>query len=196
MAINIVNYLVLTTLSMFLTLKVYSLPLHARDVNLDVDNSSGYNEHNYSQNSPKILFLMNGKQFSLEVNSDYVQLKQVKTNNILGKVRAQQYEYGKINELALAENNWLWINGDETDYMARVDVSKSIPTIEPPVKLPDLYVNQCHILFRIWGSCIRAQGHYDPVSGHITIEGHPKSLFGFTKLKTLEIVDGVVSPSY
>ena len=134
-----------------------------------------------------IFFIYDNQSFSIQATGEYVILKRKKENEVLQRVHAEQYEYGDVSKLVLTKANLLWIDGEETDYVAKLSIDGEIPTIIELKELADLYTHQCHILLRLAGFCIKAGSQYDPESGVITIKGYPKSIFGLASLSTIKI---------
>lgn len=131
----------------------------------------------------------NGKIFYItKWHNDDLLVKQKGNENIFQKVKAKQYEYGEINELTLSKSgNWLWINGDETDYVALIKTYQTSIELEKLIRLPKLYSKPCSLIGEWFGNCLLAQGHYSYILDRIFITGHNPTLFGSAKVFTYEV---------
>ena len=109
-------------------------------------------------------------------------------------VEFKQNITSQIEALALGKDGWLWIDGAEIDYMARLDLSSKPPTLGNPVALPELYTKPCSKLAHFWASCSRAQGNWSPTLNRAFISGHPVTLFGRSNPAGFEIIAGESKP--
>ncbi|MBG1270808.1 hypothetical protein [Nostoc sp. WHI] len=131
----------------------------------------------------------NGKTFYItKRQNDDLLVKQRGDEKIFQQVKAKQYKYGEINELILSKTGyWLWINGDETDYVALIKTYKTSIELEKPIPLPKLYSKPCSFIEEWFGNCLLAQGHYSYVLDRIFVTGHSSTWLGSTNLFTYEI---------
>lgn len=130
---------------------------------------------------------------SLEVVVSGVDTLLLKRSGIptpLLSVRAPQYDYGQIEALVSTQDGWLWIDGGQIDYMARLDLNANPPTLSPPKALPELYERPCSFWHRFWGNCIIAQGVYSQALDRVFITGHRATFWGRSSLTTFEIIAG------
>ena len=130
---------------------------------------------------------------SLEVvvsGVDTLLLKRSGTPTPLVSVRTPQYDYGQIDALVSTRDGWLWIDGGQIDYMARLDLNANPPTLGTPKALPELYERPCSFWHRFWGNCIIAQGVYSQALDRVLITGHPATFWGRSSLTTLQIIAG------
>ncbi|MDY7047261.1 MAG: hypothetical protein RPG89_01190 [Microcystis panniformis WG22] len=130
---------------------------------------------------------------SLEVvvsGIDTLLLKRSGIPTPLLSVRAPQYDYGQIEALVSTQDGWLWIDGGQIDYMARLDLNANPPTLSPPKALPELYERPCSFWHRFWGNCIIAQGVYSQALDRVFITGHRATFWGRSSLTTFEIIAG------
>jgi hypothetical protein len=133
---------------------------------------------------------VNGESFHVVASHDRLLLMRKEGAAPLAEVRAQQYEYGKISSLALGEDGWLWIDGDETDYMALLDLNRKPPTLGRPVALPYLAYEPCSIWQHFWEECRRAQGIYSATLDRAFITGHRVTFLGQPDLVSIEMRSG------
>jgi hypothetical protein len=108
----------------------------------------------------------------------------------LAEVRVPQYEYGGIKTLALTKDNWLWVDGDETDYMIPLNFNQKLPTLGPPVALPELYIEPCSIWSRLWLQCRKEEGIYSRTLNRVFITGHRASFLGQADIVSYEVIKG------
>jgi hypothetical protein len=124
-----------------------------------------------------------------KLHNDYLVVKQKGKKKIFQKVEAKQYQYGEINELILSKSgNWLWVNGDETDYIALINTQKTSIKLEKLISLPKVYSKPCSLIEEWLGNCLLAQGHYSYVLDRVFITGHSPTLFGSSNLFTYEMI--------
>ena len=139
---------------------------------------------------PQVTFSVGGESFRVEADGSRLLLKREKEEKPLQQISAPQYEYGKINALALVSNSWLWIDGDETDYTALIRKEKSSLTLATPIPLPEIYTKPCSFWGQWWTECIREQGLYSATLKRAFITGHRANLFGSAKLVSFEVSAG------
>jgi hypothetical protein len=123
---------------------------------------------------------------------DTLLLKRVGTPTPLVSVRAPQYDYGQIDALVLMRDGWLWINGGQIDYVARLDRNANPPTLGTPKALPELYTRPCSFWARFWMECAfpLERGVYSRALDRVFITGHRATFWGRPSLTTFEIVGG------
>ncbi|MDB9376024.1 hypothetical protein [Nodularia sphaerocarpa] len=131
----------------------------------------------------------NGNTFYItKSHNDYLLVEKRGDKKNFQTVQANQYEYGEINELILSQGgNWLWVNGDETDYVVLIKTYKTSIELETLIPLPKLYSKPCSFIGEWWSNCILAQGHYSYVLDRVFVTGHSPTLFGSSNLSTYEI---------
>jgi hypothetical protein len=130
-----------------------------------------------------------GEPFHLLVSgSDRLLLTRGEDQTPLSQVSARQYEYGTIKDLIFSQDGWLWIDGEETDYIALLELGKRFPKIGEPKPLPELYSKPCSYWGRWWGNCLRAQGYYSHTLDRVLITGHRVSLWGRPSLVSFELM--------
>lgn len=106
----------------------------------------------------------------------------------------KQYDYGALRALQRLTPNLLWIDGDETDYTARLQLDAASPSIEEPRTLPFLATKPCSFWARFWGDCWRAQGQVGANLGRVFVTGHRPTLFGISRQETLEVTESGTRP--
>lgn|GEM_PF-1209060 len=136
------------------------------------------------------IFSVRGERFHVAASYDRLLLTQGDNPTPLAQIPVPQREFRIIDALILGEDSWLWIDGDEIDYMARLDLQQQPPTLGQPVALPDLTEQPCPALFHFLGSCMRAQGRYSNTLNWAFITGHRVTLLGWPSLVSFEIVAG------
>jgi len=144
----------------------------------------------------QITFQVQGDFFqAIVVTGRSVQIRRLRETIPLAKVKAPQ-EFGRIKELTLIEGgNWLWIDGEQTDYIAHLNRNQIPPALETPVALPQLYTRTCPFWRRLLGSAsltcgFRAQGRYSPTLDRVFITGHPPTVWGRSQPIAYEMVEG------
>jgi hypothetical protein len=118
---------------------------------------------------PEVAFEVEGELFRVVAQSSHLLLMRDKETTPIARVDALQYEYGKINTLVLVQNDWIWIDGDETDYIASLNQEKKLPTLGTPTELPELYVEPCSFWQRFWLKCRLQGGVYSPTLERVFI---------------------------
>jgi len=126
--------------------------------------------------------------------ADYLDLTRPEEETSLAWVRAKQREYALIHALTLGKDGWLWIDGTEIDYMARLDLSSKPPTLGNPVALPELYTKPCSKFAHFWAICLYADGTWSPTLNRAFISGHPVTLFGRSNPVGFEVIAGESKP--
>ncbi|WP_321206755.1 hypothetical protein [Tolypothrix tenuis] len=136
----------------------------------------------------------NGNTFDIsKLHNNYLSVNQRGNKKNLQKIEAKQYGYGEINELILSTHgNWLWVNGDETDYVALLKTYKTSIELEKMIPLPKVYSKPCSFLEEWLGNCLQSQGYYSYVLDRVFITGHNSTLFGNSNLSTYEIIGKTV----
>ncbi len=139
----------------------------------------------------RVTIPMRGQSLEVVVSGvDTLLLKRSGTPTPLVSVRAPQYDYGQIDALVSTRDGWLWIDGGQIDYMARLDLNANPPTLGTPKALPELYERPCSFWHRFWGNCLLAQGVYSQVLDRVLITGHRATFWGRSSLTTFEIIAG------
>jgi len=139
----------------------------------------------------RVTIPMRGQSLEVVVSGvDTLLLKRSGAATPLVSVKASQYDYGQIDALVSTRDGWLWIDGGQIDYMARLDLNANPPTLGTPKALPELYERPCSFWHRFWGNCLLAQGVYSQALDRVLITGHPATFWGRSSLTTLEIIAG------
>jgi hypothetical protein len=121
---------------------------------------------------------------------DTLLLKRSGAPTPLVSVRAPQYDYGRIDALVSMRDGWLWIDGGQIDYMARLDLNANPPTLGTPKALPELYERPCSFWSRFWDNCTVAGGIYSRALDRVFVTGHRATFWGRPAPTTFEIVAG------
>ena len=109
-------------------------------------------------------------------------------------VDVSQDQTSHIEALALGKDGWLWIDGAEIDYMARLDLSSKPPTFEKPIQITKLRSSPCPLWVALFAGCSLAQGNWSPTLNRAFISGHPVSLFGRSNPAGFEVIAGESKP--
>lgn len=138
-----------------------------------------------------IIKSQNSNLFQINANKhDEIILTSITENKIINRVFAKQYDYGNIKELIVSQNQkWLWINGDETDYIANIKIKKESIEILKPQRLPEVYFKPCSFFGALWNNCIESQGYYSHTLDRVLISGYKKTFLGVKKFVAYEITD-------
>ena len=99
---------------------------------------------------------------------------------------------GYILNLKMSKTGWLWINGEDIDYIARIDLKKSPPRISRPIDISSLIDENC-ISKPIVG-CSRAVGIYSEALERIFVSSSHGAYFGLIPPLSHQIIDGVAEP--
>jgi hypothetical protein len=142
----------------------------------------------------RVTVSVNSVPLQIVASGDHLLLKHGKETTPLAQIRAPQYEFKKIDALALGKDGWLWIDGYETDYMASLNIQGTIPTLGTPIALPELYIEPCSYWGRFWGVCRRSQGIYSLKLQRAFITGHPVTFLGRSNLVSFEMSQGTAKP--
>ena len=139
----------------------------------------------------RVTIPMRGQSLEVVVSGvDTLLLKRSGATTPLVSVRAPQYDYGQIEALISTQDGWLWIDGGQIDYIARLDLNANPPTLSTPKALPELYERPCSFWHRFWGNCLLAQGVYSRALERVFITGHRATFWGRSSLTTFEIIAG------
>jgi len=144
----------------------------------------------------KVPFKVGGESLQVVTSGvDTLLLKRSMNNTVLSQVRAPQPDFGRINSLVLIQGGrWLWIDGDQIDYLAPLDRHQSQPALGAPIAVPELYDKPCPLWLRFFGCSLRAQGIYSGLLNRVFITGHRPTFFGRSALVSLELVAGRAKP--
>jgi len=133
-----------------------------------------------------------GKAFHIVIQDRWY-LKIIDENNKpLSKAGVWQ-GFGRVHNVVLGKNGWLWIDGDDRGYMVKLDLTRELPTLGKPVPLPDLKARPYSMIEKWWSyddSGFRATGDYSPLLDRVFITGHRVTLFGTPDLATYEVIAG------
>lgn len=144
----------------------------------------------------KVSFEAGGESLQVVTSGvDILLLKRSKSNTLLSQVRAAQPDFGRINSIIVIQGGrWLWIDGDQIDYVAPLERHQNQPALGTPIALPELYVKPCPFWLRFFGCSSRAQGIYSGLLDRVFITGHRPTFFGRSALVSLELVAGRAKP--
>jgi hypothetical protein len=126
----------------------------------------------------------------LRVRVDTLLLKRISTATVVATLRAPQYDFGTIQALALTRDAWLWIDGQQADYVAHLDLSVVPPRFDHLRALPELYEHPCSWWQRFWGNCRLAQGTFSPLLDRVFVAGYSSHGWGSSELVSLEMMGG------
>lgn len=144
----------------------------------------------------QVTFEVDSESFQVVASGvDTLLLKRSNNNTPLSQVRAPQPDFGRINSLVLVEGGqWLWINGDQIDYIAALQLDQKPPALGTPIALPELYSKPCPFWLRFFGCSSLAQGIYSSTLDRVFITGHRPTFLGRPALVSLELVSGKARP--
>ena len=143
---------------------------------------------------PSVSVTVLGETFHVTASSSYLDITRPEEETRLARVEAKQNLFSRIEALALGKDGWLWIDGHEIDYMARLDLSSKPPTFEKLVKLSKLKGEPCPLwLDFLWG-CSLAKGIWSPTLNRAFISGHPVTFFGRSNPVGFEVIAGESKP--
>ncbi|WP_227498607.1 hypothetical protein [Synechococcus sp. PCC 7336] len=142
--------------------------------------------------SPQITINLNNETYYIIAGEEHLFLKDdLESSQPLAVVEVKQYGTNIIKALALGEDDWLWVDGYEDDYLVQIDLDGTKPTIGLPTALPELYTEPCSSWGRYVGNCSRReQVFYSTTLQRPFIRGHQVNFFGKPRLVTYEIVEG------
>ncbi len=143
---------------------------------------------------PSVSVTVLGETFHVTASSSYLDITRPEEETRLARVHAKQNLFSRIEALALGKDGWLWIDGDEIDYMARLDLSSKPPTFGELVALPELYIKPCLKLDHFLANCLYADGIWSPTLNRAFISGHPVTLFGRSNPVGFEVIAGESKP--
>lgn len=131
-----------------------------------------------------------GKQFRIVVKDNG--LLMLDNNNTFLNGKGVGQAFGRVHNVVLGENGWLWIDGDDKDYMAKLDLTQIPPKIGEPVPIPDLKPSPCSAFSKWWSDCdfSKAGGLYSPLLDRVFVTGHRVTLFGSDSLASYEVIAG------
>jgi hypothetical protein len=132
---------------------------------------------------------VDNKQFHIVVEGRYL-LVMDENNATLSKVSVGQ-KFGRVHNVTLGKNGWLWIDGDEKGYMVKLDLTKTPPTLGEPVQLPNLKAKPCSVFNKWFDNCsFREVGAYSSLLDRVFITGHRVTLLGSDSLASYEMIGG------
>ena len=112
-------------------------------------------------------------------------------DKIVSRVNAIQYEFGGIRSVDVMPGYWLWIDGDEIDYVARLIYRNERVEIENITPLPRLFEEPCYSISDFFGDCLKlAGGELSTALQRVFVSGFPSSIFGTKNRVGYEIVSG------
>jgi hypothetical protein len=143
-----------------------------------------------SQEPPHVTFSVKGKLFQLVASKgDRLNILDNKGTYVTS-TKIIQYEYSGIKQLILGKDGWLWIDGEEIDYIAHLNFNQIPPSIDTPIPVSELMQNPCSRWTLFEGKCWSAQSIYSPTLDRIFVTGYPMTFFGTSQSVTLEVVNG------
>lgn len=100
-------------------------------------------------------------------------------------------DYGGIKNLILGKDGWLWIDGDQIDYTAQLNLDDTLPTIGSPIVFPELYVKPCSSFGRFFDNCVRITNfYYSATLDRTFVIGHRPTFLGRPNLAAFEMSAG------
>ena len=140
---------------------------------------------------PKIEIVLEhqNKSYVISAHRRYIQLIDINKENpiVLQKVRIDQ-DHGNIQHVKPVRKTWLWIDGDQPDYLAKLSFSQRSLGIETPKEMPKLYGNRCNYLYSMMDNCLKVGWSYDENTDYFSATGYPKSILGLAPSITLKLL--------
>jgi hypothetical protein len=138
-----------------------------------------------------ITIFVRGEQFKIDVHVSWLMLKRQEDSSVVSEVNAEQEEDGGILDIALTKDGWVWIEGYETDYVVKLNLQNTPPTLGEPVKMPRLYSKPCSFFtFFTKGCGFVTGGTYSPTLNRVFISGYRGTFLGKSTFVSYEIVAG------
>ena len=83
-------------------------------------------------------------------------------------------EGGKIRDVVLGQDDWLWIDRNAIDYIIKVNFVGETANFDPPIRLPELSDQPCHLFKNWFGKCRPGEYNYSYSLNRIFASGYPK----------------------
>ena len=99
-------------------------------------------------------------------------------------------EGGLIVDLAVGEDNWLWIDRNAIDYVMKINLSSDAIYFESPTTLPELSAQPCYFFQRLFDKCRPGQYNYSSSLDRAFVSGYPIKSWRKRNYLHLEFVSG------
>lgn len=153
-------------------------------------------EISWQEDLPAVEVTKNGRQYTItvnEINPKQLLLKQTGKTEPLDQMTLEQ-KGGRIRDLVLGSDGWLWIDRRATDYLMKVNLSEQTPSFDAPKRLIELTDKPCHLLRRLLTECQPGEYNYSPSLNRVFISGYRKEGWRKQKYTHLEFVSGEQQP--
>lgn len=151
----------------------------------------------YSDNDyPEILATRNSQEYTIAVDQSNPREIVLRRSNEQSAISQMIFspDGGTIRNLVLGEDDWLWIDKNTIDYVMKVNFAQEKSDFEPPIQLPKLSVQPCHLLRRLFQKCPHQQYSYSPSLQSIFVSGYPLKSWRKHNHLNLEYVAGEKKP--
>ena len=125
----------------------------------------------------------------------YIETSMKGKSVISSRIHVPQWEYGRVDKIALATPGWIWVSGGEIDYMVPLELEKSPPTFGTPMQLPELYTKPCSLWKRYFDECTLAKSELNVLTREVYIQGHTANLFGSEEWKAYNVIGRDIKPA-
>ena len=102
---------------------------------------------------------------------------------------------GKIVNLILGKDNWLWIDRNGPDYMMEVSFTGGAANFNSPKQLPELYSQPCHAIKRFFNRCEgKINSYYSATLSRAFVSGYRRKSWGKKNYIHMEVISGEEQP--
>ena len=128
-----------------------------------------------------------------ETNKRKLILKQEGESLVIGQMTLSQ-EGGQIKNLTLGEDNWLWIDRNAIDYVMKINFGEKTSSFDPPLRLPELSAQPCHLIRRLLKKCHHGEYSYSSSLNRVFVSGYPTKSWRKNSYIHLEFIAGEEEP--
>ena len=145
---------------------------------------------------PSVSVRRGGEEYVIAVDQDnprQIVLRRAQEQSAISQMTFAP-DGGKIKNLALGKDDWLWINKNAIDYVMKVNFAQEKSSFEAPIQLPELSVQPCHFFRRLLQKCPHQEYIYSHSLQRIFVSGYPLKSWRKRKYLHLEYVSGEEIP--
>ena len=157
--------------------------------------SSAPVEVSWNEDLPKVNVIKNGREYTItidEINQNQLLLFESGETEPIAQMTLESG--GLINEIALGQDDWLWINRNAINYIMKVDFSAETAYFDTPIKLPELTTSPCHIARRLLQECKLGEYNYSPSLNRVFVSGYSKKPWSKHNYVHSEYIQGEEQP--
>lgn len=134
-----------------------------------------------SERRAQISISHDARPYAIEIQaSNRIAITRVNLNAVetLSAIDAPQIGHGWVERIELRPDGWVWVDGQERDYVAWVKRDGSTPALTAPLALAKLKKTRCNAWTKLSAGCPPAQSYFSKTLERVFVSGYPDSVFG------------------